>query len=207
MQDRRGQGEPPAPRWGREGVWMPGQPSQLHPQQLPAQIWLHSVHPVQDRPRSPQHPPFPGSTQAAGLCRTDSTQEHPAWRRGTPPGEEGGWSCGPSAVQASSHPCPLSCAPRGSLGNPSTLARLALGGLRRELGEVGGCGEGGRDHKGGRANCWSLGNAAAPGSLQARGGSPGDLSGLWAAVFCPCSGGDHCSSRGAKPPPRTISCL
>lgn len=69
-----------SPSLERESVWTPGQPSQLHPQQLPAQIRLRSAHPVQDQLCSTQHPPFLGSTQATGLCHTAGTKEHPAWR-------------------------------------------------------------------------------------------------------------------------------
>lgn len=47
-----------------ERIWAPRQPSRLHPQQLPVQIWLLSAHPVQDQLRSPQHPPVPGSSWA-----------------------------------------------------------------------------------------------------------------------------------------------
>lgn len=39
-------------------------------------------------------------------------------------------------------------------------------------GTWGGCREGRHDHRRGDANCWSLGNAAAPGSLQAVGQQP-----------------------------------
>lgn len=97
-------------------------------------------HPVQDRLRSPQHPPFPGSAQADGLCHT---QKHPGGGGGHPqrsPGpapdaRRGQGSCPAAQALCGFLPRPLIRTRRGSPGHPS-WARGRLGKGLREVGRM-----------------------------------------------------------------------
>lgn len=153
--DESGQGELPA-----------GEERRSEPQGSSAGCILSKSrcksHPLHDRLLSPQHPPFPGSAQAVGLCHIDGTQKHPGGRWGhpqRPPGPAPDARRDRAAGRAAQELCGLLPPPAHPHSAPQHPLPLGTG--EAQEGAPGGLEDAGKADEGGAANRWSLENPAA----------------------------------------------